>query len=66
MRSRKAQKSKLLNNLSPVAQPHGMIGEGIISNTNDNDAMIGEGLAPTNTICDELSKPDFMGTVKAI
>ena len=65
VRSRKAQKSKLLNHMSPVTQPQAIIGEGIISNNND-ESIIGEGLASANTYGDDLARADFMGTVKAI
>lgn len=67
MRSRKAHKSKLTENLSPLRQPQAIIGEGIISmNNNKGDQMIGEGLASANSGCDDLARADFMGAVKAI
>ena len=43
-----------------------MIGEGIIGNSNNDDQMIGEGLASAISNCDDLARADFMGTVKAI
>ena len=64
VRSRKAQKSKLANQLSPVTQPQAIIGEGLLSN--NDESIIGEGLASANTYCDDLARADFMGTVKTI
>ena len=65
VRSRKAQKSKLMSHFSPVTQPQAIIGEGIISNNRD-EQIIGEGLASAGNYCDDFARTDFMGTVKAI
>ena len=48
-----------------MTQPQAIIGEGIISNNHD-EQIIGEGLASANTYCDDLTRADFIGTVKAI
>ena len=65
VRSRKAQKSKLMSHFSLVTLSQAIIGEGIISNNRD-EQIIGEGLASANSYCDDFARSDFMGTVKAI
>ena len=67
--SRKQNKSKLAEGLSPVRHPQAIIGEGIISNSRKHEHMIGEGLAPaTDSISDgeDLARGDFLDPVKSL
>ena len=59
VRSRKAHKSRIGEDLSPLRQPQAIVGEGIISN--NADQQIGEGLAPADALSegDDLARAEF-------